>query len=129
MTTDCEFPFTEALENIDAIASTDGVDCLFVGPFDLGNNIGHPILGTMDKELVAAIDRVHQAATKASKKSGIYCTNGTQAKEFAAKGFSMISVTGDVAALQTHCSQELNAAKGVTPSKGGEQKPSGAYGR
>ena len=30
----------EALDNIDEIAAVNGVDVLFVGPFDLGNSIG-----------------------------------------------------------------------------------------
>lgn len=102
---------------------------LFVGPFDLGNNIGHPILGAMDQELKDAIVLVHAAAVKAGKKSGIYCTSGTQAKEYADKGFHMISVTGDVAALQSYCSQEVNIAKGITASKATDNKPSGPYGR
>ena len=41
----------EALEDVENIAAVDGVDVLFVGPFDLGNNIGRPILdGTMHEE-------------------------------------------------------------------------------
>lgn len=30
----------EALDNVEEIAAVDGVDVLFVGPFDLGNSIG-----------------------------------------------------------------------------------------
>jgi len=30
----------EALENVKEIAAVEGVDVLFVGPFDLGNSIG-----------------------------------------------------------------------------------------
>lgn len=30
----------EALSNVEEIAAVDGVDVLFVGPFDLGNSIG-----------------------------------------------------------------------------------------
>lgn len=41
----------EALEDLESIAAVDGVDVLFVGPFDLGNNIGRPILdGVMHEE-------------------------------------------------------------------------------
>lgn len=41
---------------MDAIAAIDGVDVLFVGPFDLGNNIGRPILeGVIHEECECSI--------------------------------------------------------------------------
>ena len=65
---------------------------LFVGPFDLGNNIGHPIVdGTMHGELKDAIAKVLRAAKDNEKSSGIYCTSGDQAREFADQGFNMVS--------------------------------------
>ncbi|KAG9235647.1 Pyruvate/Phosphoenolpyruvate kinase-like domain-containing protein [Amylocarpus encephaloides] len=71
----------EALEDIDAIAMTPGIDVLFVGPFDLGNNIGYPILdGTMHENLQVAITKVLQAAKSAGKKAGIFCSNGVKCK-------------------------------------------------
>jgi len=63
-----------------------------VGPFDLGNNIGHPILdGTMHDELKDAILRIHKAAEANGKRTGIYCTSGEQGREYADKGFNMVS--------------------------------------
>ncbi|KAI1739476.1 Pyruvate/Phosphoenolpyruvate kinase-like domain-containing protein [Xylaria scruposa] len=61
----------EALDAVDEIAAVPGIDVLFVGPFDLGNNIGHPILdGVMQPELEQAIDRILVATKKAGKKAG-----------------------------------------------------------
>ena len=69
-----------------------GIDVLFVGPFDLGNNIGHPILdGVMHDELKEAIAKILQAAKDNGKGSGIYCTSGDQARECADQGFQMVS--------------------------------------
>ena len=63
-----------------------------MGPFDLGNNIGHPIVnGTMHAELKEAIAKVLRAAKDNEKSSGIYCTSGDQAREFADQGFNMVS--------------------------------------
>lgn len=65
---------------------------MFVGPFDLGNNIGHPIVdGTMHGELKEAIAKVLRAAKDNEKSSGIYCTSGDQAREYADQGFNMVS--------------------------------------
>ena len=78
-------------EQLDAIAKVPGIDVLFVGPFDLGNNIGHPILdGTMDPELKEAITKVLEVAKLNEKRTGIYATSGDQAREFADQGFHMV---------------------------------------
>ncbi|KAL9127111.1 MAG: hypothetical protein Q9217_003961 [Psora testacea] len=83
----------EALENVDAIAKVPGVDCLFAGPFDLGNNIGHSIIdGMMHDELKEAIAKIQRVAKDNEKSSGIYSTSGEQAREFANQGFNMASI-------------------------------------
>ncbi len=76
---------------VDAIAKVPGIDVLFVGPFDLGNSIGHPVLtGTMHGELKNAIAMVQRAAKENEKSTGIYATSGDQAREFADQGFNMV---------------------------------------
>lgn len=101
----------EALDAVEEI--TPLVDVVFVGPFDLGNNIGHPIIdGKMDPELDEAISRILGAAVAAGKKCGIYCTSGEQAKQYADKGFHMISVATDYTALQAAMADTLAVAQG-----------------
>jgi len=117
----------EALANVDAIAATDGVDVLLVGPFDLGNNIGHPILdGTMHEDLMSAIDRIQEAAKKNGKGTGIYCTGGEQARQFSERGFNMISVAADMIAIPAYFSEALAKASG---EDGSGQKMTGPYGK
>lgn len=81
----------EAYENVDAIAKTEGIDVLLIGPYDLGNNLGHPITGDLDPELKEAIANIHKAAVNAGKKTGIYCISGEQARMYADQGFHMVS--------------------------------------
>lgn len=82
----------EALENVNEIAAVPGIDVLLIGPFDLGNNIGHPIIdGHVAEELTAAIERIRKAAVDNGKKAGIYCTSGEEARKYADKGFHMVS--------------------------------------
>ncbi len=110
----------EALEAVEQIAPL--VDVVFVGPFDLGNNIGHPIIGSrMDPELDEAIDRVLKAAVAAGKKCGIYCSSGEQAQQYAEKGFHMINVATDYSTLGAAMGNELSVAfgKGTEKAKGG----------
>ncbi|KAI9819980.1 MAG: hypothetical protein M1827_006550 [Pycnora praestabilis] len=122
----------EALANVDAIARVPGIDVLFVGPFDLGNNIGHPILdGKMHEELNEAVARILRAANEHEKKAGIYCTSGEQARTYADQGFHMISVVSDMTALPAYLESALATAKGGyahsawNMAKGGVSKISG----
>jgi len=102
----------EAFENVDAIAKVDGIDVLLIGPYDLGNNLGHPITGELDQELKDAIATIHKAAVANGKKTGIYCISGEQARMYADQGFHMISVVADMVALPTFMSQSLAKAQG-----------------
>ncbi|QDS69012.1 hypothetical protein FKW77_009519 [Venturia effusa] len=116
----------EALDNVDAIAKVPGVDVLFVGPFDLGNNIGHVIKnGKMDPELETAIQTIRKAAEANGKGSGIYCTSGEQAKRFADEGFHMISAVTDMAILPAASTAALQVAKGMS---GAPKVATGPYG-
>ncbi|KAF5003051.1 hypothetical protein FDECE_10397 [Fusarium decemcellulare] len=110
----------EALESIDEIAAVEGIDVLFIGPFDLGNNIGHPIIdGVMTQELKDAIARVLAASQKAGKKTGVYCTGGEQAKLFADQGFDMMNVVTDYTALDFVAKEQLSFANGsAKPARG-----------
>jgi 4-hydroxy-2-oxoheptanedioate aldolase len=127
----------EALDAVDEIAAVDGVDVLFIGPFDLGalcyespltsnadllqgNNIGHPIIeGQVAQELKDAIAKVLAACHKAGKKCGIFSVGGPQAKLFAEQGFDLISVATDYTALDFTLKEQLATAKGgVKPEAG-----------
>lgn len=116
----------EAVENVDEIAAVPGIDVLFVGPFDLGNNIGHPIIdGKMHDDLHAAIAKVLRAANAAGKKAGIFCTSGEQAKGYADQGFHMLSVATDMHVLPAAVIDAVNSAKGQGPGP----KLTGPYGK
>ncbi|KAI1408022.1 Pyruvate/Phosphoenolpyruvate kinase-like domain-containing protein [Hypoxylon sp. FL1857] len=104
----------EAFNSVEDIASVDGVDALFIGPFDLGNNIGYPLQkGVIGPELETAMARILAAARKAGKKCGIYCKDADQAREFAAQGYDMVVAVTDFTALQRTVSKELSSAKGA----------------
>jgi len=117
-----------ALEHVRDIAAIPGVDCLLIGPFDLGNNIGRPILESgMHEELREVILKIRDAAHGEGKKVGIYCTGGEQAREYAGQGFDMISVAADMIAIPAFFAQTLRVAGGG--EKEGEKKGAGYDGR
>ncbi|GKZ32772.1 hypothetical protein AbraIFM66950_002396 [Aspergillus brasiliensis] len=99
-----------ALEQVHAIAAVPGIDVLFVGPFDLGVSIGHPIVnGQMDPVLLDSIRSVQEAAKAAGKHAGIYCDSGQEAKAWADKGFLMNSAVTDLIGLRQVFSQTFEA--------------------
>ncbi|KAL1595750.1 hypothetical protein SLS60_009439 [Paraconiothyrium brasiliense] len=104
----------EAVDNVEEIAAVPGIDLLFVGPFDLGNNIGHPILdGVMKPELEQAVEKVLEATHKAGKKAGFFASSPEQAKKYADKGFDMVSAALDTTLLQASLATSLSIARGA----------------
>ncbi|KAG4266003.1 2,4-dihydroxyhept-2-ene-1,7-dioic acid aldolase [Fusarium proliferatum] len=110
----------EALESIDEIAAVDGIDVLFIGPFDLGNALGYPIIeGVMATELKDAIAKILAAGQRAGKKTGVYCTGGEQAKIYADQGFDMMNVVTDYTSLGLVAKEQLSFADGsLAPTRG-----------
>lgn len=90
-----------ALDNVDAIARTPGLDMLFIGPSDLGLSLGTTDghANPTDKATQAAIDKILAAAHAAGITAGIFGTAAEFAKAMFAKGFDLVTVTTDATLL------------------------------
>ncbi|CAN8100367.1 unnamed protein product [Discula destructiva] len=108
------------VENVEKIAAVDGVDVLFIGPFDLAKQMGVERGG---QEHEAAIERILKAAKGAGKTAAFFCTSGAEAKRRVEQGFEMVSIITDTNVLGDGIMREINAAKGL----GAEGGKSGAY--
>ncbi|KAL4874293.1 Phosphoenolpyruvate/pyruvate domain-containing protein, partial [Aspergillus karnatakaensis] len=97
------------VENVERIAAVDGVDVVFVGPFDLARQMGITRGG---EEHEAAIQRILKATHAVNKKAAIFCTDGLDALARAKQGFDMISVNTDVGVLRAGMLNELKTANG-----------------
>jgi 2-keto-3-deoxy-L-rhamnonate aldolase RhmA len=86
-------------ENVDAIAAVPGVDCLWIGHFDLSCSLGIPGEFTHPR-FTAAVDRVTAAATRHGKALGRLVTDLEAGLDCAARGFDFLAWQGDVWALQ-----------------------------
>ena len=85
----CQIESGAAVEAIDEIAAVEGVDLLFIGPFDLSANLGH--LGEPDHtEVKAAIARVEAAAKSAGKLLGAIPTEGRGLGALIAAGHDLV---------------------------------------
>jgi 2-dehydro-3-deoxyglucarate aldolase len=84
-----------ALENIEQIAATPGIDCLFIGPADLAASLGH--LGDpKHPDVVAAIARIADVARRAHIAAGIFAMDVASARQHRTEGFSFIALAADV---------------------------------
>jgi 4-hydroxy-2-oxoheptanedioate aldolase len=87
-----------ALEQADQIAAADGVDVLFVGPFDLSFAMG--ILGEFDNpRFVAAVKATGEAALRHGKHAGILLPAGQTVAQYHSAGYRFIVSASDAMLL------------------------------
>ncbi|KAJ5103719.1 hypothetical protein N7532_004248 [Penicillium argentinense] len=103
------------VDNVEKIAAVDGIDVLFIGPFDLAKQTGVTRGG---EEHEAIIQRILKAAHGAGKKAAIFCTDGNDSRNRAQQGFDMISVNTDVGVIRTGMLNELKVANGESVQRG-----------
>ncbi len=111
----------ESVDNIDAVAATDGVDGLYVGPADLGLGLGgvpapdvnevfdgiHPnagILGDAFKAVVAA-------ASANGITPGLHCGDGASAARAFGEGFTFSAVASDLGLVGAGLLEHLAIAR------------------
>lgn len=86
---------TEGVENADAIAALDDVDCLWVGHVDLSCSLGIP--GQFDHPaFTSAIKEVIDACKRHNKSLGRLVPTVQEGVELFGKGFDFICYSGDI---------------------------------
>ncbi len=86
----------EAVENIDSILAVDGVDGVFIGPYDLSGSYGIPGQ-TGHERILAACDRVAEACARAGKAAGQHIVTPDEAnvRKALAQGFNFLALGMD----------------------------------
>lgn len=100
----------DGVENADAIAAVKGVDCLWVGHFDLSASLG--IAGQFDHpDFVAAVSRVQKACAKHNKAFGRLVPDVKSGIAMYKAGFDFICYSGDVWVLQSAMAEGIDALR------------------
>jgi len=95
----CQIETKRAVENIEDIASVEGVDVTYIGPADLSASYGH--LGDQSHpEVQKAIDRVYDATKAAGKAAGVHMASGKTIKDRMEKGYEFITIGNDLSLLR-----------------------------
>lgn len=96
-----------ALECIEEIVALDGVDGIFIGPFDLSISMGIP--GQFDHpDFIAALARIKSACNAAGKICMYFCVNEETAKSALAQGYDAITYSMDSSILIQSCRNLLS---------------------
>ena len=111
------------IQNLEEIASVEGVDAVFLGPADLAASLGH--LGDLmhpevQRTMQAAIERIRTAG----KPAGTISSDEAQAKQWLAQGCSFVAIGADTTVLATHARGLLSRFKGRANSAAAGSKSS-----
>src|SRR5712691_556696 len=86
----------KALDNLDAILSTPGLDAIYVGPSDLSISLGYNPGGDKpDEWMMAALKKVLDGCKRHKVQPGIHCGAPSYAKKMIEMGFTFVTVGGD----------------------------------
>ena len=102
-----------AVENIDEILDVDGVDGVFIGPYDMSGSYG--VAGdTRGRVVTQACERVLKAAEAAGKSAGLHVVlpDAEAIREAVAQGFTFIALGLDTVFLDRGAREALAAARG-----------------
>ncbi len=102
----------EALENLDEIMSTPGVDAVYIGPADLAFALGLPPSGDNDEPIhVEAVNKIFECSRKHNIAAGIQTGSVAYTKRYLDQGFHMVTLGGDSGFMARMARQELKAAR------------------
>lgn len=94
------------VKNIKEIMSVDGVDGIFIGPADLATSMGH-LADPSHPEVQAAIKEIEDAVIGSGKFLGTVAPNATAAKKLYDRGYGIVYMMSDVAALARVAKEEV----------------------
>ena len=108
----CQIESPLGVANADAIASVAGIDCLWVGHFDLTQAMGIP--GQFhDERFLAALGQVVAAVRRHGKVAGLQPGGMDQAREWWELGFRVLSWRSDIAVYRLALEDGIRQLRGL----------------
>lgn len=108
----CQIETAKGLKNVEAIAALDGVDCLWLGHFDLTNFMGIPAQFSNPKYL-AAVKKIVATARKYKRAAGFMAADEKWAREYVEHGFDIIATGLDSGLLQAAMANLIGGMRGM----------------
>lgn len=102
----------QALDNLDAILSVEGIDAVYIGPSDLSLSLGcKPTFDDVDPKAAQAIDHILARAKAHGVVAGIHNGTPEAAQARVAKGFQFVTVSSDARLMAAGAQQVLGAMR------------------
>jgi 4-hydroxy-2-oxoheptanedioate aldolase len=102
-----------ALDNLEAIVGTAGIDGVFLGPSDLSIALSAgKSLDPLSKDVERELDRMVAAAQRAGKIPGAYCHSADRAVALAKRGVRFLALMSDLAMLRAGAAAAMKVLKG-----------------
>ena len=100
----------DAVANVDHILGVQGIDAIFVGPYDLSGSMG--LLGQVSHEKVlSAIEKVRTAGAAAKMPFGIFCSTAEQASAAIKTGSRLVAIGTDLMHMANAARTALKAVR------------------
>ena len=100
---------SEGIRNLDAMLEIDGIDVLFVGPYDLSQALG--VIGQVEHpQVLQQIEAIVAKCKARGRAVGTFVDNKSQAKRYKQLGVQYLAYSIDVGIFADSCrqlSQEL----------------------
>jgi 4-hydroxy-2-oxoheptanedioate aldolase len=104
----------EGLENIEAIAATEGVDGIFIGPIDLALSMGLAVDFTLsDPALTAAMERIVQLGRAQGTAVGVPLFGMHTAQRTIDAGYGFITVGADTGYIRAGAGADVTAIRAI----------------
>lgn len=101
-----------AVENLDAILSTPGLDGIYIGPADLSQSFGgQERTDLTDPDLVAILDQILASAQRHGVAAGIHTGSPAYALQMIEKGFQFVTIQSDADFLVNETRRVLEAMR------------------
>jgi len=119
----------EALANVDAIAATDGIDGLYIGPADLTLGVAQgrlkPGMDREEPEMLDALQTIVKAAKGAGKYAALHCGEAAYAVRGAEWGFNMMTVASDAKLIASGATAAIRTFRDGVGQKSGDGTQAG----
>jgi 4-hydroxy-2-oxoheptanedioate aldolase len=106
----------QALDNLDAILSVEGLDAVYIGPSDLSLALGcRPTFDDVDPPVAQAIDHILARAKAHGVVAGIHNGTPEAAQARIAKGFRFVTVSSDARLMAAGAQQVVAKMRAGQP--------------
>jgi 4-hydroxy-2-oxoheptanedioate aldolase len=108
-----------ALDALDAILATPGLDAVYVGPNDLALSLGERPGGALSAPVLAALELVATRARAAGRWAGAFAADAATARRQAEMGYHLVTPGNDVGILREAVAERVAAVRGGRPEATG----------